>query len=42
MRFGQPGVTFWSAWVGDEIAGCGALKQLDAETGRAQVDARGG
>jgi len=29
----QPGVTFWSAWSGNEIAGCGALKQLDAERG---------
>ncbi len=29
----QPGVTFWTAWVGDEIACCGALKQLDAERG---------
>ena len=29
----QPGVTFWSAWVGEEIAGCGALKQLDARRG---------
>jgi putative acetyltransferase len=29
----QPGVTFWSAWVGEELAGCGALKQLDAERG---------
>ena len=29
----QPGVTFWSAWAGDAIAGCGALKQLDAERG---------
>ena len=29
----QPGVTFWSAWVGEEIAGCGALKLLDAERG---------
>lgn len=29
----QPGVTFWSAWLGDEIAGCGALKCLDAERG---------
>ncbi len=26
-------VTFWSAWLGDEIAGCGALKRLDAERG---------
>lgn len=29
----EPGVTFWSAWIGDEIAGCGALKRLDAERG---------
>jgi putative acetyltransferase len=25
----KPDVTFWSVWVGDEIAGCGALKRLD-------------
>ena len=29
----QPDVTFWSAWLGDDLAGCGALKQLDAERG---------
>jgi putative acetyltransferase len=29
----QPGVTFWSAWLGDDIAGCGALKRLDAQRG---------
>jgi putative acetyltransferase len=29
----QPGVTFWSAWLGSEIVGCGALKRLDAERG---------
>ena len=29
----QADVTFWSVWVGDELAGCGALKQLDAERG---------
>lgn len=28
-----PGITFWSAWVGDELAGCGALKELDARNG---------
>ena len=28
-----PDVTFFSAWVGVELAGCGALKQLDAERG---------
>src|SRR5688572_11652899 len=29
----RPDVTFWSVWVGDEIAGCGALKRLDAQRG---------
>ncbi len=29
----QPDVTFWSVWIGDEIAGCGALKRLDAARG---------
>ena len=29
----QPGVTFWSAWLGEDIAGCGALKRLDALRG---------
>ena len=32
-RLRQPGVTFWSVWVGDELAGCGALEVLDAERG---------
>jgi putative acetyltransferase len=26
-------VTFWSAWIGEELAGCGALKTLDATRG---------
>ena len=25
----RPEVTFWSIWSGPELAGCGALKQLD-------------
>ena len=29
----HPSVRFWSAWVADEIAGCGALKQLDGTRG---------
>jgi len=29
----RPEVTFWSVWDGDEIAGCGALKELDAAHG---------
>lgn len=28
-----PDVTFWSVWVGEEIAGCGALKRLDSRQG---------
>lgn len=28
-----PDVTFWSAWAGLEVAGCGALRQLDGERG---------
>jgi len=29
----QPGITFWTAWAGDELLGCGALKELDPEHG---------
>jgi putative acetyltransferase len=29
----KPDITFWSVWQGHELAGCGALKQLDAEHG---------
>jgi putative acetyltransferase len=29
----DPSVTFWSAWVGENIAGCGALKRMDAYRG---------
>ena len=25
-----PEITFWSVWEGEELAGCGALKELDA------------
>jgi putative acetyltransferase len=32
-RLRAPDVAFWSAWVGDEIAGCGAVKRLDALRG---------
>lgn len=28
-----PDVTFWTAWDGDELLGCGALKALDARHG---------
>lgn len=28
-----PGITFWTAWQGDELVGCGALKELDPQHG---------
>ena len=27
----QPGVTFWSIWEGGQLAGCGALSELDTQ-----------
>jgi putative acetyltransferase len=29
----SPNITFWTAWEGNELLGCGALKQLDSSTG---------
>ena len=29
----RPGVTFWSAWLGEEIVCCGALKVIDHDRG---------
>lgn len=29
----SPGITFWSAWEGDVLAGVGALRELDARHG---------
>lgn len=45
-RLREPDVTFWSAWDRDRLAGCGALKHLDAGHGelksmRAHPDYRG-
>lgn len=31
----QPGVTFWSVWDGEQLAGCGAIKEL--EVGHAEI-----
>jgi putative acetyltransferase len=28
----QPDITFWTAWDGDVLLGCGALKQMDANS----------
>ncbi len=32
-RLRQPGVTFYSAWAGDDLAGMGAIRELDASHG---------
>ena len=29
----QPGISFWSAWDGPTLLGCGALKELDPRHG---------
>lgn len=29
----KPEITFWSVWERDELLGCGALKELDAQHG---------
>lgn len=29
----SPSITFWSAWLDDQLLGCGALKELDLKTG---------
>jgi len=29
----QPGITFWSVWDGEQLAGCGALREIDARHG---------
>ncbi|TBR61995.1 GNAT family N-acetyltransferase [Westiellopsis prolifica IICB1] len=29
----SPDITFWSAWEGYELLGCGALKELDSRSG---------
>ncbi len=29
----KPEITFWTVWLGSELAGCGALKQLGPEHG---------
>ena len=29
----RPEITFWTVWSGDELIGCGALKELDPKHG---------
>lgn len=28
-----PDITFWSVWIGDELVGCGALREIDPRHG---------
>ncbi|WP_454191494.1 GNAT family N-acetyltransferase [Paenibacillus sp. Marseille-Q7038] len=32
-RLKKPEITFWTAWEGDELLGCGAMKELDPTHG---------
>lgn len=32
-RLRDPSITFWAAWDGDDLLGCGALRELDAAHG---------
>jgi putative acetyltransferase len=32
-RLRQPGITFWTVWDGRQLAGCGALKEIDSSHG---------
>lgn len=29
----KPEITFWTVWLGEELMGCGALKELDSQHG---------
>jgi putative acetyltransferase len=31
-RLRKPEISFWTAWDGDRLLGCGALRELDAES----------
>jgi putative acetyltransferase len=33
----QPNITFWTAWIGSELCGCGALQTLDAQHGEVKT-----
>ena len=35
----HPAITFWSAWIDGELAGIGALKEIDAERGERLLEA---
>lgn len=33
----QPNITFWTAWIGSELCGCGALQTLDTVHGEVKT-----
>ncbi|MGV2436452.1 MAG UNVERIFIED_CONTAM: GNAT family N-acetyltransferase [Anaerolineae bacterium] len=33
----RPNVTFWTAWIGSELCGCGALQTLDSRHGEVKT-----
>ncbi len=33
----NPSITFWTAWIGSELCGCGALKTLDSQHGEVKT-----
>ena len=33
QKLRSPDITFWTAWEGDELLGCGALKELNLKSG---------
>src|SRR5260221_4346839 len=32
-RLRRPGITFWTVWAGQQLCGCGALKEIDSMHG---------
>mgnify|MGYP002624971392 FL=1 len=32
----RPGITFWTAWQGEKLCGCGALKELSGSAGESK------
>ena len=32
-----PAITFWTAWIGSELCGCGALKMLNPQRGEVKT-----
>ena len=33
----RPNITFWTAWIGSELCGCGALQTLDSQHGEVKT-----